>query len=158
MKIPHICHFFDKIYTQQNILKDSNDPSLFDFLQVFGRRPAECQARILSEEALWSSQHNSSGLYLTYYSLVKFSNLNSGEQLCDLLWFLPRPTTGPVQSNAKEGEDLHGQAAIRLNVADRVDHVDYLDLHGQAAICINVASFLRHVDHIDLHGFMLQYI
>ena len=59
-----------------------------------------------------------------------FQNYDLGEQLCDLLWFLPRPATGPVQSDAKEGEDLHGQAAIRLNIASRVDHVDHIDLHG----------------------------
>ena len=47
-----------------------------------------------------------------------------------------------MQSDAKEGEDLHGQAAIRLNVASRVDHVDHLDLHGQAAICLDVEATL----------------
>ena len=87
-----------------------------------------------------------------------FQNYHSGEQLRDLLWFLPRPATGPVQSDAKEGQDLHGQAAICLKLASFLSRVDHLDLHGQAAIFLNVASFLRHADHIDLHGFMLQYI
>ena len=74
----------------------------------------------------------------------------SGEQLRDLLRFLPRPTSGPVQSSAKEGSDLHGQAAVRLSLAScvaRVDHKDLhasclcLDLHGETAICLDVVSF-----------------
>ena len=33
----------------------------FDFCQIFGRWSPQCQAGLLPEEALWSSQHNSSG-------------------------------------------------------------------------------------------------
>jgi len=57
-----------------------------------------------------------------------------------------------VQSDAKKGQDLHGQAAIRLNIASFLPHVDPLDLHGQAAIRLNLESFLCHVDHVNLHG------
>ena len=64
----------------------------------------------------------------------------SGEQLRDLLWFLPRQTAGPVQSDAKEGENLHGEAAIRLKVAVHVGHED-LGHVGH--------THLGHVDHVD---------
>jgi len=51
-----------------------------------------------------------------------------------------------VQSDAKEGEDLHGEAAIRLNVASRVDHVDHLYLYAMHM------EVVGHVGYVDLHG------
>ena len=46
-----------------------------------------------------------------------FKEYLTGEQLCDLLWLLPRPTCGPVQPDAQEGKDFTSSTCCHVAIS-----------------------------------------
>ena len=46
-----------------------------------------------------------------------FKKYSTGEQLCDLLWLLPRPTCGPVQPDAQEGKDFISSSCCHVAIS-----------------------------------------
>ena len=57
---------------------------------------------------------------ISNYSQTILKKYSTGEQLCDLLWLLPRPTCGPVQPDAQEGKDF--TSSSRCYVAISYQH------------------------------------
>ena len=54
---------------------------------------------------------------ISNYSQTILKKYSTGEQLCDLLWLLPRPTCGPVQPDAQEGKDFTSSSCCHVAIS-----------------------------------------
>ena len=137
--------------------------SWFNLWQVFGRWSTQCQAGLLPEEALRSSQHNSSGKNILILSCKMYRS--HFQDKFSKLWFrwttmwssLVSSTTGH-RTSAVRCQRRRGSTWASCNTSkyckprwpcgshwftwvnaaihiEVVGHVDYVDLHEQAVIC-----------------------